>query len=294
MPWPTSLVVKNGSNALAFTSRRHARAGIGDRQHARTGPGTTSTWPAAYCSSRWTLAVSIVSLPPFGIASRALTARLRIASSSWLGSAWARHSAAASTVSTVICSPERPPQQVRHAGDQPTDIDRLRIERLLPRKGEQALRQRFRAPRARAWRCSAERLQPLVSRSRIAQVALQRFEIADDDGQQVVEVVRDAAGELADAFHLLRLPQPLFGGAPFGQIARDLGEADQLSIRVLNRIDDDARPEPAAVLADAPAFGLVLAGSRSPSQALFWDLALPGLPACRTREKCRPMISSRA
>ena len=29
---------------------------------------------------------------------------------------------------------------------------------------------------------------------------------ADDHGQEVVEVVRDAAGELADGFHLLRLP----------------------------------------------------------------------------------------
>ena len=32
------------------------------------------------------------------------------------------------------------------------------------------------------------------------------FDGAGDHGQNVVEVVRDAAGELADGFHLLRLP----------------------------------------------------------------------------------------
>ena len=31
------------------------------------------------------------------------------------------------------------------------------------------------------------------------------FGIADDDGEKVVEVVRDAARELADRLHLLRL-----------------------------------------------------------------------------------------
>ena len=34
--------------------------------------------------------------------------------------------------------------------------------------------------------------------------------VADDRGEQVVEVVRDAAGEPADRFHLLRLAELLF------------------------------------------------------------------------------------
>ncbi len=45
-------------------------------------------------------------------------------------------------------------------------------------------------------------------------MTLQRFEISDDDGEQIVEVVGDAAGELPDTFHFLRLAQPLF--APRG------------------------------------------------------------------------------
>ena len=44
---------------------------------------------------------------------------------------------------------------------------------------------------------------------------------AGDDGQDVVEVVRDAAGQLADRVHLLRLPQLGFGGLLFGQVAAD-------------------------------------------------------------------------
>ena len=43
---------------------------------------------------------------------------------------------------------EGPAQQVRHAGDEPAEIDRFGIERLLARKGEKPLGQRFRAARA--------------------------------------------------------------------------------------------------------------------------------------------------
>ena len=38
----------------------------------------------------------------------------------------------------------------------------------------------------------------------------QQVGVAEDRGEQVVEVVRDAAGEPADRFHLLRLPELLF------------------------------------------------------------------------------------
>ena len=47
----------------------------------------------------------------------------------------------------------------------------------------------------------------------VAQTTLQRLQIADDDGQQIVEVVRDPAGQLADRLHLLRLAK-LFLGLP--------------------------------------------------------------------------------
>ena len=48
-------------------------------------------------------------------------------------------------------------------------------------------------------------------RARLDHTAPRNAEIADDDGQKVVEVVRYAAGQLADGFHFLRLPQGVLG-----------------------------------------------------------------------------------
>ena len=60
------------------------------------------------------------------------------------------------------------------------------------------------------------------------------------DGQKIVEVVRDAAGELADGLHLLRLPQRLLGlpaglvlgfqlaGALLDRLFQRFGEGAQL------------------------------------------------------------------
>src|SRR3546814_2168270 len=42
---------------------------------------------------------------------------------------------------------------------------------------------------------------------RIGKPALRQLEPADDDRQHIVEIMRDAAGQLADGFHLLRLAQ---------------------------------------------------------------------------------------
>jgi hypothetical protein len=58
--------------------------------------------------------------------------------------------------------------------------------------------------------------------------------IADDDRQQIVEVVRQAAGELADRFHLLRLAQLCalrLHLAPFGHVAHDADEGMVAGVR---------------------------------------------------------------
>ena len=46
-----------------------------------------------------------------------------------------------------------------------------------------------------------------------AHALLQQLQIAHDDGEQVVEIVRDAAGELAHGLHLLRLAELLLDAA---------------------------------------------------------------------------------
>ena len=58
-------------------------------------------------------------------------------------------------------------------------------------------------------RSAARSAMSAVSRARASATGPfgQQVQIADDDGQKVVEVVGDAAGQLADAFHLLGLRQ---------------------------------------------------------------------------------------
>ena len=151
--------------------------------------------------------------PPSAMASRALSTRFRIAFSSWFASTDAGHSSSASTISHVDPLAERAAQQLRHAGDQPVDVERPAAPGLAAGEGEQPMGQR--AARVRALpRCdiavdSPARPAPARRRTQI--------QAADDDRQQVVEVVRDAAGELADGLHLLGLAQRLLGAqAPFG------------------------------------------------------------------------------
>ena len=93
----------------------------------------------------------------------------------------------------------------------------------------------------------------------------QRVKAAGDHHQEIVEIVGDAAGQLPERIELLRLGQLLLhllelelGLAAFGDIAGDLGKADQPAIFV-DGVDDDTGPEERAVLADAPAFLLVAA-----------------------------------
>ena len=94
--------------------------------------------------------------------------------------------------------------------------------------------------------------------------------------------MRDAAGQLAERVELLRLGeltldffQILLGLAALGNVARDLGEAEDIAVVVADRIDHDAGPEESAVLADAPTLLFVTAviprqlqGARRPARGL--------------------------
>ena len=67
-------------------------------------------------------------------------------------------------------------------------------------------------------------------------------------------IVAHALDEHAEA--LLAFEQRPLGLAPLGDVAGDLGEAEQRAVVVADRIDDGLRPEARAVLADPPALGL--------------------------------------
>gem|GEM_PF-6396892 len=83
---------------------------------------------------------------------------------------------------------------------------------------------------------------------------------AANDGQQVVEVVGQASGELAQRLELLclhqlfaRLVEALLGLTALGDVPGDLGQADQLALFVVHGVEHRQRPEAAAVLAQSPA-----------------------------------------
>ena len=88
----------------------------------------------------------------------------------------------------------------------------------------------------------------------------------------------DAAGQLAERFHLLRLCklitrglQPCLRLAPFRDVARDLGKARQVVGLIADGLDHHRRPELAAVLPHTPTFGLILSLPCSHRQGLCGD-----------------------
>ena len=160
----------------------------------------------------------------------------------------------------MSCNPgsllaERPAEQVRHAGDQPVDVDRLRVERLTAREGQQALGQRSGALGA-AMRILRRPLEAGRVAAGGADMALQGLQVAEDDGEQVVEVMGDAAGELADRFHLLGLAQRSFHALALRRLGRqsivggfELGGA----VDEMSKVPDPGRTsEPVEGLEQAP------------------------------------------
>ena len=103
--------------------------------------------------------------------------------------------------------PERAGEQVAHALDEIGDEDRLRFDALGAGEGEQLAGE----PRA-ALGGLQPGFGPAAHPVRLVGLAPDQVEAAGDALQQVVEIVRDAAGELAHGFHLLRLAQRVLRG----------------------------------------------------------------------------------
>ena len=95
------------------------------------------------------------------------------------------------------------------------EVERPRLQVLASGESQQLLGQ------LGAVLGGALRRRQVPGRDRVARrPRLQQLEIADDRGQQIVEVVRDAAGQMADGLHLLGLAQLLLHRFPGGQVAR--------------------------------------------------------------------------
>ena len=143
---------------------------------------------------------------------------------------------------------QRAREQVRHVVDQRTDLHRGRRERLPAREGEEPPDQLGTAPRR-----LQRRIDELRART-AAHALLQRGQVADDDGEQVVEVMREPAGELAHGLHLLRLHQRGLARLLFGDVDRHHEEADRRAFAIEFGDDHAARMDDAAVGALACVF----------------------------------------
>ena len=214
--------------------------------------------------------VAMRSDPPSGIASRALTTRF----SSAVSNCWASIVAATGWRQVQIELDRLAagaPQHGLEPADQRVEVVRLRAQRLTPRKREQLLVQ-LGAAFGRALRD----VDDPASLRLVARRIDQKVEAVRDHGQQIVEIVRDPAGQLADRLHLLGLREGgagslklLLGLLLLGHVAGDLGEAEQLSVLVEDPVDHDAGPEPRPVLAQPPAFALEPPLARGGSDLAF-------------------------
>ena len=99
--------------------------------------------------------------------------------------------------------------------------------------------------------------------------------VSDDRGQQVVEVVRDAAGQTADALELLRLPEPgLEGVALFCELAH-ASPSRGVHVRAP---EPGASGVPLTRKSDAPAFSDVTAVSSPTVPDTMMNGISPGTP----------------
>src|SRR5687768_12181914 len=121
--------------------------------------------------------------------------------------------------------PKQPPQHVVDVRDDAVEIDAVRHRCLPPAEREQLLRQRPRALDSTAhrhgrmprFRCVGNLFEQLVA-------------VAEQHGNQVVEIVRDTRGQAAHRLHLLRLPQLVLEAIALAQVFRDRHHADDLAV----------------------------------------------------------------
>src|SRR3954469_14388474 len=73
--------------------------------------------------------------------------------------------------------------------------------------------------------------------------------VSADRDEEVVEIVRDTAGEPAERFHLLRLPQLLLEALPLSQVFDDGDEINRVALLIAVNADGQIHGYEAAVLA---------------------------------------------
>ena len=152
-------------------------------------------------------------LPPAGIASRALSARFVITCSTWPRSARTRQSGRDGRRELDIVAQE-PREQPLEPGDDVAEIQDLRLEHLMAAEGEQLARERS-GTIGGAHDLQCVRAPRIV----VVEAGDEELAVTADRGQQIVEVVGDAAGEPSNRLELLRMQQLLLQQALIGHVS---------------------------------------------------------------------------
>ena len=165
----------------------------------------------------------MVTVPPPGMASRALTTRLMMALPSCASSACTVHRSGSRSTFSVMPSPTRRRSICASSPITSPSASSLGLHGLLAAEGQQLAHQGGGAQRVLV--DLVDLLEGGIARLVAHQ---QEFAIADDDGEQIVEVMRHAARQLAHRLHLLRLGE-------FGLQRLLLGDIHQIKHRLAAR-----------------------------------------------------------
>ena len=148
----------------------------------------------------------MVSLPPSGMASRALIAMFRMALSSCCASALTVHKPPAVTVSIWMCSPKVEFSK----SDMPEIILLASIGCGASGCWRAKASSRCVSNAARSAALAAASTKRSMPKSPLRMRRSDEIVRAHDDAEHIVEIVGDAAGELAERLHFLRLAELVF------------------------------------------------------------------------------------
>ena len=187
----------------------------------------------------------------------------------------------------LVLNPQRVPegarQHVAEVAQHLVQDHRARFEPRLAGEGQELLGQLGRA----LARAPGVFQRPADLRLAGRQARLRTLEVAQDHLEGVVEVVREARGQLADRLHLLRLPEDVLGVAPPRHVELRGEEVEELAVLAEDRADEQRVPERRAVLAvvedldrDRPRLGqglLDLADGAAVGERALEEAAVPAV-----------------
>ena len=239
MPLSTGFVVKNGSKTRAH-GRAHAEAGVGDRE-ANVAAGLDVELARLRGAER-----AVARRDRELAAGRHRVARVddevgqQLLELAGVGLDRAEPGREHRRHRDVLA--DEPRQHRLDVGDDRVERERLGLPLRFAAEREQLARE------ARGARGGLRDLADIVGdRMRGPEILAREVGVGADHGEDVVEVMRDAAGELADRVHLLRLSQLIFELARLRHVD---GDADHREPAVeLDRVRADVDVEDSAVFA---------------------------------------------